>query len=82
MTGIEISVPEEMDMYFIGRCLLLHVRTAFNWGEGAGRKKKTHKNTHNTMKNMYDVFKKPQLWKKCLLLKAVPCNFILIFIIL
>lgn len=28
------------------------------------------------MKSMYDVFKKPQLWKKCLLLKAVPCIFI------
>lgn len=40
MTEIEISVHEEMDMYFIGWCLLLHVRTAFNWGEGVGRKKK------------------------------------------
>lgn len=40
MTGIEISVPEEMDMYFIGRCLLLHVRTAFNWGGRGGKEKK------------------------------------------
>lgn len=47
MTGIEISVPEEMDMYSIGRCLLLHVRTAFNWGEGVGRKKKRKKYKHH-----------------------------------
>lgn len=39
-----------------------------NWGGGGGEKKKTKH--EDTMQNMYDVFKKLQLWQKMLIAES------------